>query len=59
MANLTTVKIGDDGGSGTANRVEGRTADLVAAVATSSCTGERESGARETAVRAAMGSAPL
>ena len=57
--NLTMVKIEDDGGSGTANRAEGRTVDLGAAVATSSCKGERESGAGETAGSAAMGSAPL
>ena len=44
MANLTTVKIGDEGGSGTADHVEGQTADLGAAVATSACTGKCESG---------------
>ena len=49
----------DGDGSGMADRAEGRTADLGAAVAASSCTGERESGAGETAGRAATGSTPL
>ena len=57
--NLTAVKIGDGGGSGTTNHAEGRTADLGVAVATSSCMCERKSGVGETAGRAATGSAPL
>jgi len=41
-ANLTTEKIGDGGGSGTAIRVEGRLANLGTAAAVVSVHGERE-----------------